>query len=27
MINLALLTALGRFDELGIYVKGALRAE
>ena len=26
MINLALLTALGRFDELGIYVKGALRS-
>ena len=25
MINLAMLTALGRFDELGIYVKGALR--
>lgn len=25
MISLALLTALGRFDELGIYVKGALR--
>jgi 4-carboxymuconolactone decarboxylase len=26
MINLAMLTALGRFDELGIYVKGALRS-
>jgi 4-carboxymuconolactone decarboxylase len=25
MINLAMLTALGRFDELSIYVKGALR--
>ena len=25
MISLALLTALGRFDGLGIYVKGALR--
>ena len=25
MINLAMLTALGRFDELGIYVGGALR--
>ena len=25
VINLAMLTALGRFDELGIYVKGALR--
>lgn len=25
MISLAMLTALGRFDELGIYVKGALR--
>ncbi len=24
MLNLALLTALGRFQELGIYVKGAL---
>jgi 4-carboxymuconolactone decarboxylase len=27
MINIAMLTALGRFDELGIYVKGALRSE
>jgi 4-carboxymuconolactone decarboxylase len=26
MINLAMLTALGRFEELGIYVKGALRS-
>jgi 4-carboxymuconolactone decarboxylase len=26
MINLAMLTALGRFDELGIYVKGVLRS-
>src|SRR5471030_1274587 len=26
MITLAMLTALGRFDELGIYVKGALRS-
>lgn len=26
MINLATLTALGRFDELGIFVKGALRS-
>jgi 4-carboxymuconolactone decarboxylase len=26
MISLAMLTALGRFDELGIYVKGALRS-
>jgi 4-carboxymuconolactone decarboxylase len=26
LINLAMLTALGRFDELGIYVKGALRS-
>ena len=26
MINLAMLTALGRFDELEIYVKGALRS-
>lgn len=26
MLNLAMLTALGRFDELGIYVKGALRS-
>ena len=26
MINLAMLTALGRFDEVGIYVKGALRS-
>ncbi len=25
MINLAMLTALGRYDELEIYVKGALR--
>ena len=24
MLNLAMLTALGRFQELGIYVKGAL---
>jgi 4-carboxymuconolactone decarboxylase len=27
MITLGMLTALGRFDELGIYVKGALRSE
>lgn len=26
IINLAMLTALGRFDELEIYVKGALRS-
>jgi 4-carboxymuconolactone decarboxylase len=26
MISLAMLAALGRFDELGIYVKGALRS-
>ena len=26
MLNLAMLTALGRFDELEIYVKGALRS-
>ena len=26
MLSLAMLTALGRFDELGIYVKGALRS-
>jgi 4-carboxymuconolactone decarboxylase len=26
MLNLAMLTALGRFDELGIYVKGAVRS-
>jgi 4-carboxymuconolactone decarboxylase len=26
MITIAMLTALGRFDELGIYVKGALRS-
>src|SRR5215831_718549 len=26
MLNLAMLTALGRFDELGIYVKRALRS-
>jgi 4-carboxymuconolactone decarboxylase len=26
MINLAMLTALGRFDELRIYIKGALRS-
>ena len=26
MLNLAMLTALGRFEELGIYVKGALRS-
>jgi 4-carboxymuconolactone decarboxylase len=26
LINLGMLTALGRFDELGIYVKGALRS-
>jgi 4-carboxymuconolactone decarboxylase len=27
MLNLAMLTALGRFQELGIYVKGALSSE
>ena len=26
ILNLGILTALGRFDELGIYVKGALRS-
>jgi 4-carboxymuconolactone decarboxylase len=26
MLNLGILTALGRFEELGIYVKGALRS-
>ena len=26
MISIAMLTALGRFDELGIYVQGALRS-
>ena len=26
ILNLGILTAVGRFDELGIYVKGALRS-